>query len=443
MTTSRRAFLGALAAPSRRRPNIVLIMADDLGYGDVGCYGSKTNRTPHLDRLAAGGLRFTDFHSNGPMCTATRAALLTGRYQNRFGRIFEGALGDDDYDRGLPLGTPTMASMLKQGGYATAMYGKWHLGFHPPHMPTRFGFDEFRGIVHGDSDHHSHVDRSGRQGWWHNEAAENEPGYAADLLTRHGVAFIEKNKRRPFFLYLPHLSIHFPWQGPSDAGYREPGKDYNNLTKLGNLPNQDVGAKAKAMVEHLDTCVGMVMAALQRSGVLDNTLVIFTSDNGGYLNYEGGYHNISSNGPLRGQKTQVYEGGHRVPAIASWPGRISRGVTDAAAASFDLLPTFAKLAGCETGGLALDGTSLHEALLGRKPLGERTLYWRIRTHRAARRGDWKLIRIGNQAPELFDLRTDIGESRNLAASEPALTQELSAALAAWEADVDRAAAALQ
>ncbi len=439
MPLTRRSFLAALAAP-RPQPNIVLIMADDLGYGDLACYGHKTNRTPNLDRLAAHGLRFTDFHSNGPMCSATRAALLTGRYQNRLGRPFEGALGDADYDRGLPLGTPTLASVLKQAGYATAMYGKWHLGFHPPYMPTRFGFDEFRGIVHGDSDHHSHVDRSGRQDWWHNETVSNEPGYAADLLTQHGIAFIERNKRRPFFLYLAHLSIHFPWQGPHDAAYRQPGKDYNDPSKLGNLSTKDIGTQAKAMVEHLDSCVGRILSALKRSGVLENTLVLFTSDNGGYINYDGGYHNISSNGPLRGQKTEVFEGGHRVPAIVSWPGRIRPGVTDATAASFDLLPTFAHLAGGQTDSMALDGTSLHPVFLDRRPLAERTLYWRIRTHRAARRADWKLVRIGNAAPQLFNLRSDIGETRNLAAAEPALTSDLSAGLAAWEVDVDRSSA---
>lgn len=436
---SRRSFLASLVAASGQRPNIVLIMADDLGYGDLGCYGHPTNLTPHLDRLAAVGLRFTDFHSNGPMCSATRAALLTGRYQHRFGRMFEGALGAADYDRGLPLGTPTMASILQQGGYATAMYGKWHLGFHPPHMPTRFGFDEFRGIVHGDSDHHSHVDRSGRQGWWHNETAINEPGYAADVLTRHSVAFIEKNRQRPFFLYLPHLSIHFPWQGPRDAGYREPGHDYNNASKLGDLASKDIGAQAKAMVEHLDNCVGQVLAALKRNGVFQNTLVIFTSDNGGYLNYEGGYHNISSNGPLRGQKTEVYEGGHRVPCIASWPGRIRPGVTDATAASFDLFPTFAQVAGVATGGIALEGASLQRVLFERRPVAERTLFWRIRNHRAARRGAWKLVRIGNQPPELYDLRNDLSETQNLAASQTALTEELTTALATWEQDVDRSA----
>ena len=436
MPLTRRSFLTALATP-RPQPNIVLILADDLGYGDLACYGHKTHRTPHLDRLASTGLRFTDFHSNGPMCSATRAALLTGRYQNRLGRPFEGALGDADYDRGLPLNTPTIASILKSSGYSTAMYGKWHLGFHPPYMPTRFGFDEFRGIVHGDSDHHSHVDRSGRQGWWRNETPANEPGYAADLLTQHGVAFIENNKRRPFFLYLPHLSIHFPWQGPQDKGYRQLGKDYNDASKLGDLATKDIGTQAKAMVEHLDTCVGRILAALKRNGVLENTLVIFTSDNGGYLNYEGGYHNISSNGPLRGQKTEVFEGGHRVPAIASWPGRIRPGVTDSTAASFDLLPTFAHLAGAQADPLTLDGTSLHPVLFDRRPLADRTRYWRIRAHRAARRGDWKLVRLGNAAPQLFNLRTDIGETQNLAPAEPALTNELSAGLVAWEAEVDR------
>jgi len=432
---TRRGLLSALAAPARRQPNIVLILADDLSYGDLGVYGHPVNQTPHLDRLAYEGMRFTDFHSNGPMCTATRAALLTGRYQHRYGREFEGALGDEHYDGGLPLGTPTMAQVLKQAGYATAMYGKWHLGFHPPHMPTRFGFEEFRGIVHGDSDHHSHVDRSGRPGWWRNEQLEAEEGYAADVITRHGVNFIKQNRTRPFFLYLAHLAIHFPWQGPAEAGYREPGRDYNNLSKLGELPGKDVSALAKAMVENLDANVGRIVAALREQGLRENTLVFFTSDNGGYLNYEGGFHNISSNGMLRGQKTEVYEGGHRVPAIASWPGRIRRGVTNATAATFDLLPAFAQLAGADVRGLELDGVNLAPHWLERKPLAARTLCWRIREARAVREGHWKLVRHAANPPELYNLRVDAGERHDVAGANPVVVARLTAALARWEASV--------
>jgi arylsulfatase A-like enzyme len=350
--------------------------------------------------------------------------------------MFEGALGDGDWDRGLPHGTPTLASTLKQAGYATAIYGKWHLGFHPPNLPSSYGFDEFRGIVHGDSDHHSHVDRSGRQGWWHNETNVNEPGYAAEVLTRHSVAFIEKNRSRPFFLYVPHLSIHFPWQGPRDGGYRQPGRNYNNLSKLGVLASKDLAAKTKEMVEALDSSVGAIVGALDRHGLRRNTVVIFKSDNGGYLTYEGGYHGISSNGPLRGQKTEVYEGGHRVPAMVSWPGRIRPGVSAVTAASFDWFPTVAELAGASTADLRLDGVSLRGHLLEGRELAGRTLFWRIRDRRAARQGDWKLVRIGSSPPELFNLREDAGESRNLAAAESGVVSRLEGELRRWEADVD-------
>ena len=202
-------------------PNFIVILADDLGYADIGVYGSERNRTPHLDRMAAEGLRFTDFHSNGPMCTPTRAALLTGRYQHRFGEQFESALsGIDDYDIGLPHDARTIAESLGEGGYVTGMYGKWHLGYHPPFMPVDQGFRDFRGLTSGDGDHHSHIDRSGRKDWWHNSELVPEAGYGVDLITKHSVNFVERHRDEPFFLYVAHLAIHFPWQGPNDRGYR-------------------------------------------------------------------------------------------------------------------------------------------------------------------------------------------------------------------------------
>ena len=193
MRMDRRSFLGmaALGMQGRRRPNFVLILADDLGYGDLGVYGNKVNRTPNLDRMAREGLRFTDFHSNGPMCSPTRAALLTGRYQHRFGEAFEGALDDKAHkDVGLPAGVPTIARTLKAEGYATGIFGKWHLGYRPPFLPASYGFDEFRGLSSGDGDHHSHVNRSGRPDWWQNDRLAAEPGYTADLVTRHGIGQI-------------------------------------------------------------------------------------------------------------------------------------------------------------------------------------------------------------------------------------------------------------
>lgn len=423
--------------PQERPPNFVIILADDLGYGDLGVYGSALNQTPHLDRLARQGLRFTDFHSNGPMCTPTRAALLTGRYQHRFGAQFEAALsGREHYDFGLPLDAITIADALREAGYATGMYGKWHLGYHPPFMPDNQGFDDFYGLTGGGGDHHSHIDRSGRKDWWHNSEIDMETGYSVDLITRHSVAFIEQHADRPFFLYVPHLAIHFPWQGPNEEGYRVEGGNYWDLSKLGIHESKDVSAKVKQMVEAVDASVGAIVEALRERGLSDNTLVVFTSDNGGYLTYEGGYHNISSNGPLRGQKADVYEGGHRVPAIAWWPGRIAPGVSDATAATFDLFPTLLELAGVSRNGLPLDGVSLTELLLDGAPIAPRDLFWRMREKRAMRRGDWKLVRLGDDKAELYNLRTDIGEQNDTARDRPELVNRMLLEMAAWEAAVE-------
>ncbi|MBM4075020.1 MAG: N-acetylgalactosamine-6-sulfate sulfatase, partial [Planctomycetes bacterium] len=302
-------------------PNIVLIVADDLGYGDLACYGGKS-KTPNLDRLAVEGIRFTDFHSNGPMCSATRTALLTGLYQHRFGREFEGALGHEPH-LGLPLNAVTLPELLKPSEYSSAIFGKWHLGNRPPLFPTQQGFDEFRGLVTGDGDHHSHIDRQGQEDWWNGEKVEMETGYTADLITNHSVRFIEQNRDRPFFLYVPHLAIHFPWQGPKDPSHRKQGKDYSD-DKWGRIRDRkNVAPHVNGMIESLDQSVGKIIATLKRLHLEENTFVFFTSDNGGYIHYANEFQKISSNGRLRGQKGELYEGGHRVPAIAWWPTRIA------------------------------------------------------------------------------------------------------------------------
>ena len=419
-----------------RRPNIVVILADDLGYADLAVYGSERNRTPHLDRMASEGLRFTDFHSTGPMCTPTRAALLTGLYPQRFGESFEGALsGIDDYDTGLPLDALTIAEALRDMGYRTAMYGKWHLGYHPPFWPSEQGFEDFRGLGSGDGDHHSQIDRSGRRDWWHNAEIEMEDGYTANLITDHSVEFIERSEEEPFFLYVAHLSIHFPWQGPDDLAYRVEGGNYHNLTKLGDLDSLDVSSQANKMIEAVDESAGRILAAVRERGSERETLVFFTSDNGGYRTYQGGYHNISENGPLRGQKTEVYEGGHRVPAIAWWPGRVEPGTSDALATTLDLFPTIWELAGGGTDRLAVDGVSLAGPLLDGQALEPRTLYWRIRSRAALRQGQWKLVRHMNDPSELYDLSMDIGETNDLSTQHPEVISELERALADWELEV--------
>jgi arylsulfatase A-like enzyme len=445
LTCAAIAYPPARAEDNGRKPNFVLILADDLGYGDIGCYGNRVNRTPNLDRLAAEGMCFTDFHSNGPMCSPTRAALLTGRYQQRMG--IESALGKNA--KGLPRDEITIAERLREAGYATAIFGKWHLGDRLEENPTHQGFDEFRGHTYGDSDYISHVDRHGDPDWWHNLELDNDEGYNTTLLTDYAVRFIAENRNRPFFLYVPHSAIHFPWMTPDDSGHRQPGKDYTRWrsdinpadSKLG--PHRNVGPVVERMIEELDKSIGRIVAELKRHGLDKNTFVFFTSDNGGYLHYSGLHRGeISSNGKLRGQKGHVFEGGHRVPAIAWWPGKIRLGLTThETAMTMDLMPTYLDLAGLETpaagSSQALDGTSLKQLLFESQALPERTVFWRIRRQRAARSGHWKLVWLEKESPMLFNLDEDIAETNDLAARRPEVVKELKDAYEKWENDVNR------
>ena len=422
------------------KPNIVLVMADDLGYGDLGCYGSEVNETPHIDALARGGLRFTDYHSAGAMCSPTRASVLTGRYPQRFGRMFDGALsGTTQRELGLPLKATTIAELLRQEGYATGCFGKWHLGDQKPLVPTRQGFDHFRGLVSGDGDFHSHIDRSGNEDWWRNEEIVMDKGYATDLLTKYSVDFIEAHRDAPFFLYLPHLAIHFPWQGPADPPHRTAGRSWHK-DKWGVVPDRrNVGPHVKAMIRSLDASVGSIVKTLRKWNLEKNTIVIFTSDNGGYLTYGKDFRNISSNGPWRGQKTQLYEGGHRVPMIISWPERVRPGLTDETAHSNDWFPTLLGLSGADL--VESDGVDL--ALLWRDggSLPKRDLFWRTQSHRAVRRGPWKLVmpRRNGAEPELYNLDDDPSEQRNLAKVKPVIVKQLIAAWVRWEAEINRSA----
>jgi len=427
----------AAAAP---KPNIVLIVADDLGYGDLGCYGSSRNPTPHIDALAKEGLRFTDFHSAGAMCSPTRASILTGRYPQRFGRIFDSALsGTKQRHLGLPLEAVTLAELLRERGYATGCFGKWHLGYEPPFLPTRQGFETFRGLHSGDGDFHTHVDRSGNEDWWHDETLRMESGYTTELLTDHATEFIEEHRHRPFFLYLPHLAIHFPWQGPDDPPHREPGTSYHD-DKWGLIPDPaNVAPHVRAMIESLDASTGAIVAALEHWDLRRRTLVIFTSDNGGYLTYSRNFRNISSNGPFRGQKTQLYEGGHRVPLIVSWPGRIEPGTTEETTHSNDFFPTLTRLAGLPAEELSSDGVDLGPLLFHGKSLPDRALYWRTRRSAAVRKGPWKLLRRKETTTALHHLGRDPGEQTNLIDEHPQLAKKLETAWESWNASVNESA----
>lgn len=422
--------LRAFENSPRRKPNIILLLADDLGYGDIGCYGNRRIKTPNLDAMAETGMKLTDFHSNGPMCSPTRAALLTGRYQQRCG--IESVLScKSTYYTGISPQEITFAEVLQKAGYATACLGKWHLGFVSPYIPSDQGFDTYRGYLAGGSDYFSHIDRSGRQDWWKNKKVVPEEGYTTELLTTYAIDFMKQHRDSPFCIYVPYQAVHFPFQGPDDSADRLIGGDYWSRAKYGRRykPVADRKAAYKEMIESLDSQVGRIINAVKKSGLEKETLIFFTSDN-------GAYSWVGSNLPCRGQKTDLWEGGHRVPAIAYWPGKIKPGsVSDETTMTMDLFPTMLDMAGIKApDNLHLDGTSLLPVLLNNTKLRERTLYWRFRGQHATRRGKWKFL-VRGKNEYLFNLEDDIGETTNLIEHKPGIVKEFKSMYDAWEKDV--------
>lgn len=414
------------AAETNARPNFVVILADDLGYGDLSCYGNKKFLTPHLDQLADEGLKFTDFHSNGSVCSPTRAAFLTGRYQQRAG--VPGVIyANPDVNRhhGLAVSEVTLADVLREAGYRTGVVGKWHLGYDPKFNPTHNGFDVFHGYVSGNVDYHSHRDGTDIEDWWDGAEKKDEPGYSTHLITKHALEFIESNREQPFFLYIAHEAPHSPFQGPNDPPVRGP-----NAKK----PRKDVANAYREMVTEMDKGIGEVVTTLDRLKLSENTLVFFFSDNG--ATREG------SNGDLRGQKGTLWEGGHRVPAIARWPGKIKPGATDATACGFDLSPTIVSLAGARVpAGHQLDGIDLTTLLLDQRPLPDRTLVWSYGEQKAVRDGDWKLLEgvRGANGVGLFNLADDPSEQNNLAERHPGRVRSLREKFEQWQEDVSAGA----
>ncbi len=414
-------------------PNIVVIFVDDMGYGDLGCFGAKKIKTPNLDRMAKQGIRFTDFYVAQPVCSASRAAILTGRYPNRVGIL--GALGPASKN-GLGKQDRTIAELLKTLGYATAIFGKWHLGHQPEHLPTRHGFDEYFGLPYSNDMWPKHPTNKtfpdlpliqGEKTIAHNP----DQSKLTTWYTEKAVDFITRNKDRPFFLYLAHNMPHVPlfvsdrFKGKSEQGL------YGDV------------------VMELDWSVGQILETLQRLGLDENTLVIFTSDNGPWLSY--GNH-AGSAGPLREGKATIWEGGVRVPFIARWTGRIPAGSTcREPAMTIDLLPTFAKLTGAKIPPHKIDGKDIWPLLSGqpgaKSPQEAYYFYWG-RHLQGVRSGQWKLHfphtyptlaggpggKDGKPAPykqakaglELYDLANDVGETVNAAAKHPEVVKRLQA-----------------
>ena len=420
-------------------PNIVLIMADDLGYGDLGCYGCTDIRTPAVDNLAAEGVRFTTFYANAPECTPTRTALLTGRYQHRIGGL-ECALGignvgryDDAIrlrktnDLGLPTEETTIARILKDTGYATAICGKWHLGYEPIFFPLRHGFDYWFGPVGGSVDYFHHCEYTGRPALYLNDRPIRREGYLTDLITDETVKFIRRWHSVPFFLYVAYTAPHTPYQGPDDKKPEPvPQADYSKGSRT----------TYAAMVECMDEGIGKILRTLEDKKVADNTLVIFMSDNGA--------NKTGRNLPFSGYKGNLFEGGIRVPCIVKWPGVLAEGtVSNRPCMTMDFSRSIVRAAGAGSpGNRPFDGVDILQAIQTNQPVQERSLFWRARrgqrTRKAVRDGSLKYICLkdGDDVKEyLFDLEHDPAEKHNLFGRRNEDVRKLKTLLKNWEGQV--------
>jgi arylsulfatase A-like enzyme len=416
-----------------KQPNIIFIVADDLGFADLGCYGGRDALfgpvSPVLDGLAANGMLFTQGYANSPVCSPTRFALMTARYQYRLRGAAEEPINSKSRGSttlGLPPEHPTLPSLLKDAGYRTALIGKWHLGYPPAFGALRSGYEEFFGPMSGGVDYFTHCDSRGTHDLWAGEEEHHEDGYLTDLITRRSVDYIDRMAQQkkqgsdaPFFLSMHYTAPHWPWETRDDEALAQEVKD--NLFHLhgGNIHSY------RRMIHHMDEGIGQVMAALRKNGMEDNTLVVFTSDNGG--------ERFSDNWPLVGGKMDLTEGGIRVPWIAQWPAVIGKGsVSLQQCMTMDWSATMLDAAGVKAdAAYPLDGLSLMPVLRDAAATFDRPLHWRMnhRGQRAMRDGDWKYLRVdGNDY--LFNVPADERERANLGQREPA---RLAAMRAAWEA----------
>lgn len=410
----------------RPRPNFLVILADDLGAADLSVYGSPNIKTPHLDALAATGVRFTQGYSAGAVCSPTRIALYTGRHPGRIPGGLQEPIGQANDRDGIPPEHPTLASLLKGAGYSTHMVGKWHGGFLPAFGPLKSGWDTFYGNYSGGIDYFSKYAHNGAYDLYDGERPVEDPRYYTEVLTEKAIGVLRsvKDQREPWLFNLNFTSPHWPWEGPGDKAVSD---ELTAKLRAGNtqaLFHNDGGSleKYQEMVENLDGAIGRVLAELRRTGQDRDTVVLFASDNGG--------ERFSYNWPFTGAKASVNEGGIRIPAILSWPGRLpKRTVDDTPVSTTDWTATFLELGGAEPdAAYPLDGTSLVPHLFEGEEVPERDLFWRTRSGRALRRGDLKYVRTGG-TDYLYDLGADEREQANLAAKRPADLAELRTA---WE-----------
>jgi arylsulfatase A-like enzyme len=404
--------------------NVVLILADDLGYADVGYHGCKDIPTPNIDRLAQSGVYFTNGYVTASVCGPTRAGLISGRYQQSFGA--QNNVGprriNEHTPYGLPLEVPTLAERFKEMGFATACFGKWHLGgevlFDQRLFPTNRGFDEFYGFLQGAARYEDvhNVERKYIRG---TTVLDGEKDYYTEALGREALSFIDRHRDERFFLYLPFNAVHAPMQAaPKD------------LERMAHIEDPD-RRKLAAMLVSMDDQIGKVLDSLEATGLSENTLVVFLSDNGGNPD-----DNFSLNLPLRGKKTQAYEGGIRIPFCMSWPGVIApNGRRDEPISSLDIFPTvLTAVGGTVEDAWQLDGLNLRPYFDSDQSIPDRILYWKERNHRAIRQGDWKLVQHFDQPWELFNLRDDLSEQHDLATEARERVEALKSSYTEWDAN---------
>ena len=425
-------------AVSDNRPNIVFIHVDDMGYGDIGCYGAPDAKTPFIDNLAAEGVKFTHYYSNGNECTPTRTAFMTGRYQHRVGGM-ECAIGTgnvgryddaiklaDNRNLGLPVDQTVIPSSLKQVGYRAGLYGKWHLGYEPKFNPLNYGFDDFFGCLGGNVDYFTHRELSDLPVLYKNRRAIEREGYMTHLTTDEALDFIDQSSGQPFFLYIAYTTPHFPYQGPGDADLEITRENFMTGTR----------EKYVEMLEDMDSEVGRVVRAIDMKGIRDNTVIVYASDNGGTK--------LAHHGVFSGHKSGTMEGGIRVPLIVRWPNRIRPGtVSEQMAITMDLTRSFLRIAGGEPKqDLPPDGIDIIDHIENQRQDFKRTFHWRDRrgdrTWWAINDGRMKYIKKidGDTTNEwLFNLHDDPGEKNNLYASHPEVAADLKTKLTQWEADV--------
>jgi arylsulfatase A-like enzyme len=407
------------------RPNIIYIMADDMGYADLSCYGQKNYQTPNIDRLAERGIKFMNAYAAAPVCTPTRTAFITGRYPARSEVGLHEPLewSAKDSTIGLTPKLPSLGSMLKKAGYETFLVGKWHLGFAPENGPTNNGFDYFFGFKGGGLDYVSHRSpRNGPPDLYENDRPVEQEGYLTELLEEKAIALIKRKHETPFFLSMMFNAPHWPWQAPGDAKY----PDTVRWTQGGSP------AIYAQMVKSMDDAVGRIMKVLEEENLSQNTVVIFTSDNGG--------EKFSDMGIYKGHKMQLWEGGIREPALLVWPGKVSPGsVTNQVATTMDWTATILALAKASPPkNISLDGIDLMPVLAGKQKEINRTLYWRIsqRTNNSALRdGKWKYLKDEKGNEYLFDLNADPSETNNLKEKEPKIFENLREKYIQWNSSL--------